>query len=110
MTSQPPGLHGMARIGHIAIPGFFHRVTQRGNRRQQVFFEPSEYALYRNFADRALSGRRAEAERRIGAGCRSRNQRVNRGRLAEVGQRPARADRDANDPELTYAQQPKCAA
>ena len=38
----------MARIGRIIIPGFPHHVTQRGNRRQQVFFEPSDYALYRD--------------------------------------------------------------
>ena len=38
----------MARIGRIVIPGFPHHVTQRGNRRQQVFFEPSGYALYRD--------------------------------------------------------------
>jgi putative transposase len=38
----------MARIGRIVIPGFPHHVTQRGNRRQKVFFEPSDYALYRD--------------------------------------------------------------
>jgi putative transposase len=38
----------MARIGRIVVPGFPHHVTQRGNRRQQVFFEPSDYALYRD--------------------------------------------------------------
>src|SRR5882672_4557138 len=38
----------MARIGRIVVPGFPYRVTQRGNRRQQVFFEPSDYAFYRD--------------------------------------------------------------
>jgi len=38
----------MARIGRIVVPGFPHHVTQRGNRRQPVFFEPSDYALYRD--------------------------------------------------------------
>jgi putative transposase len=38
----------MARIGRIVFPDFPHHVTQRGNRRQQVFFEPSDYALYRD--------------------------------------------------------------
>jgi len=38
----------MARIGRIVVPGFPHHVTQRGNRRQQIFFEPSDYALYRD--------------------------------------------------------------
>jgi putative transposase len=41
----------MARIGRIIIPGFPHHVTQRDNRRQQVFFEPSDYALYRDLLD-----------------------------------------------------------
>jgi len=36
----------MARIGRIVVAGFPHHVTQRGNRRQTVFFEPSDYALY----------------------------------------------------------------
>jgi putative transposase len=38
----------MARLGRVVVPGFPHHVTQRGNRRQQVFFEPSDYALYRD--------------------------------------------------------------
>jgi putative transposase len=38
----------MARIGRIVVPGFPHHVTQRGNRRQPVFFEPSDFALYRD--------------------------------------------------------------
>src|SRR5919197_2934683 len=38
----------MARIGRIVIPGVPHHVTQRGNRRQQVFFESSDYTLYRD--------------------------------------------------------------
>ena len=38
----------MARIGRIIIPGFPHHVTQRGNRRQQIFFETSDYVLYRD--------------------------------------------------------------
>jgi putative transposase len=43
----------MARLGRIVFPGFPHHVTQRGNRRQTVFFEPSDYALYRDlFAER----------------------------------------------------------
>ena len=38
----------MARIGRIVVPGFPHDVTQRGNRRQPVFFEPADFALYRD--------------------------------------------------------------
>jgi putative transposase len=33
------------RIGRTVVPGFPHHVTQRGNRRQPVFFEPPDYAL-----------------------------------------------------------------
>ena len=35
-------------LGRIVLPGHPHHVTQRGNRRQPVFFEPSDYALYRD--------------------------------------------------------------
>jgi putative transposase len=38
----------MARLARIVIPGHPHHVTQRGNRRQPIFFEPSDYALYRD--------------------------------------------------------------
>ena len=36
----------MARIARLIVPGLPHHVTQRGNRRGQVFFEDSDYALY----------------------------------------------------------------
>ena len=38
----------MARRARIVLPGFPHHVTQRGNRRQQTFFEDADYALYRD--------------------------------------------------------------
>ena len=38
----------MARQARIVLPGFPHHVTQRGNRRQQTFFEDGDYALYRD--------------------------------------------------------------
>jgi putative transposase len=38
----------MARLPRIVIPGIPHHVTQRGNGRQQTFFEADDYALYRN--------------------------------------------------------------
>jgi REP element-mobilizing transposase RayT len=38
----------MARVGRIVVPGYPHHVTQRGNRRQTVFFDSSGYALYRD--------------------------------------------------------------
>jgi len=36
----------MARLARIVIPGFPHHVTQRGNRRQQVFFGDQDYRAY----------------------------------------------------------------
>jgi REP-associated tyrosine transposase len=44
----------MARISRIVIPGLPHHVTQRGNRRCEVFFEPADrqhyLALFRKYA------------------------------------------------------------
>lgn len=37
----------MARLARIVIPGIPHHVTQRGNRRQHVFFCSDDYRLYR---------------------------------------------------------------
>jgi len=34
---------GMARLARIVVPGLPHHVTQRGNRRQKVFFEDGNY-------------------------------------------------------------------
>ena len=36
----------MARIARIVVPGRPHHVTQRGNRRMQVFFGDADYELY----------------------------------------------------------------
>ena len=36
----------MARLARIVIPGIAHYVTQRGNRRQQVFFSEHDAATY----------------------------------------------------------------
>ncbi len=36
----------MARIARIVIPGTPHHVTQRGNRREPVFFEDGDYRHY----------------------------------------------------------------
>lgn len=38
----------MARQARIVLPGYPHHVTQRGNRRQQTFFEDGDYVLYRD--------------------------------------------------------------
>lgn len=36
----------MARLARIVVPGIAHHVTQRGNRRQPVFFSEEDYAAY----------------------------------------------------------------
>ena len=36
----------MARLARIVLPNTAHHVTQRGNRRQPVFFEDDDYRLY----------------------------------------------------------------
>ena len=38
----------MARIARIVVPGHPHHVTQRGNRRLEVFFEADDYRAYRS--------------------------------------------------------------
>jgi putative transposase len=37
----------MARLARIVVPGLPHHVTQRGNRRQDVFFSDDDYRHYR---------------------------------------------------------------
>ena len=37
----------MARIARVVVPGLAHHVTQRGNRRQQIFFGDEDFAEYR---------------------------------------------------------------
>lgn len=37
----------MARLARLVIPGMPHHVTQRGNRRQQTFFNDADYGAYR---------------------------------------------------------------
>lgn len=36
----------MPRPNRIHLPGIAHHVTQRGNQRNQVFFQPEDYSLY----------------------------------------------------------------
>ncbi len=50
----------MARIARVVVPGLPHHVTQRGNRRQPVFFGAADYRLYRRLVGQAA--RRAGAE------------------------------------------------
>jgi putative transposase len=49
----------MARLARLVIPGIPYHVTQRGNRRQQTFFEDGDFELYRDLL--------ADAARRAGA-------------------------------------------
>ena len=43
----------MARLPRIVIPDVPHHVTQRGNRRQEVFFSDEDYAAYRDLVAEA---------------------------------------------------------
>ncbi len=36
----------MARLARVVVPGVAHHVTQRGNRRERVFFEADDYVAY----------------------------------------------------------------
>ena len=38
----------MARIARFVVPDLPHHITQRGNRRERVFFSDDDYALYRD--------------------------------------------------------------
>jgi len=47
----------MARIARVVVPDLPHHVTQRGNRREPVFFQADDYRLYRRLI--ATAARRA---------------------------------------------------
>jgi hypothetical protein len=53
-------LSGMSRLARIVVPGLAHHVTQRGNRREAIFFEEEDRAVDRD--------RLAEHARRYGVG------------------------------------------
>src|SRR3989338_2524672 len=36
----------MARLARLVVPGYPYHITQRGNRRQPVFFREEDYRLY----------------------------------------------------------------
>lgn len=55
----------MARMARVVVPHHPHHVTQRGNRRQRVFFSDSDYTLYRSW----LAESCAEAGTRVWAYC-----------------------------------------
>ena len=50
----------MARLARIVVPGIPHHVTQRGNGRQQTFFDDEDYLFYRGLLGREC--RAAEVE------------------------------------------------
>ena len=45
----------MARIARVVVPGTPHHVTQRGNRRQRVFFGDEDYKAYLGFLSEGCS-------------------------------------------------------
>jgi putative transposase len=48
----------MARLARIIVPGIAHHVTQRGNRREPIFFEPGDQEVYRDLlAEQTLKAR-----------------------------------------------------
>ena len=50
----------MPRLARIVVPGLPHHVTQRGNRREAIFFEEGDHEIYRDLlAEQAL---KAEVE------------------------------------------------
>lgn len=55
----------MARMARLVVPHYPHHVTQRGNRRQQVFFSTADYRLYRELLAKACR----EQQTRILAYC-----------------------------------------
>lgn len=48
----------MARLARIVVPAVPHHVTQRGNRRQEVFFSDEDYAQYRDLVAAAFAEHR----------------------------------------------------
>ena len=50
----------MARLARVVLTDIPHHVTQRGNGRQQTFFEPGDYGLYLDLL--AAAAARAQAE------------------------------------------------
>ena len=50
----------MARIARYVVPDLPHHVTQRGNRRERIFFGDDDYRLYRDLLREACD-RRASA-------------------------------------------------
>jgi putative transposase len=45
----------MARLARLVVPDVPHHITQRGNRRQEVFFSDEDYGAYRDLVAEACS-------------------------------------------------------
>ena len=50
----------MPRIARLVVPGYPHHVTQRGNRRQTVFFSDDDYQSYLNYLSQACENASVE--------------------------------------------------
>ena len=61
----------MARLARVVVPGYWHHITQRGNRRLPTFFSDDDYEAYlaliggKRFLERieSLLGRRIRKAR-----------------------------------------------
>jgi putative transposase len=51
----------MARLARVIVPGLPHHVTQRGNRREPIFFEDGDQEVYRDLLAGQLARRGVEA-------------------------------------------------
>jgi putative transposase len=47
----------MSRLARIVVPGLPHHVTQRGNRREAIFFEAGDQEVYHDRLDRPTAKR-----------------------------------------------------
>lgn len=50
----------MARIPRVVLPGYPHHVTQRGNRKQEIFFSQSDYQTYLGLIAEGCAAARTE--------------------------------------------------
>ena len=46
----------MARLARVVVEGVAHHVTQRGNRRQRVFFSDDDYRVYKALLAEGCAG------------------------------------------------------
>jgi len=50
----------MSRIARLVVPGYPHHVTQRGNRREAIFFEDGDQQIYCDMVGEQLRKYRVE--------------------------------------------------